>query len=185
MSTPIYNECSEKMDKTVNSLKKEMGKIRTGRANPAILDDLVIEYYGTPTPLKQLAQVSTPDARCLMISPYDKSCLATVEKAINASSLGLPPNNDGQVIRLNIPELTEERRKELIKDMKKKGEESKIAIRNIRRDGNDSIKKSEKAKEISEDDSKKQMEEIQKLTDKFIAKVDEVMKHKEEDILTI
>ena len=185
MSSQIYDECTEKMDKTVSSLKKEMGKIRTGRANPSILDDLVLEYYGSPTPLKQLAQVSTPDARSLMISPYDKSCLSAIEKAINASSLGLPPNNDGQVIRLNIPELTEDRRKELIKDMKKKGEESKIAIRNIRRDSNESIKKSEKAKEISEDDSKKQMDEIQKLTDKFIAKVDEVMKHKEEDILTI
>jgi ribosome recycling factor len=181
----IHDECSEKMEKVVASLKRDLGKIRTGRANPSILDGLTIEYYGCPTPLKQLAQVSTPDARSLMISPFDKTCLPTIEKAINASSLGLPPNNDGQVIRLNIPELTEDRRKDLIKDMRKKGEDSKIVIRNIRRDGNDVIKKSEKAKEMSEDSAKDEMAEIQTLTDSFIAKVDEVMKNKEEDILTI
>ena len=181
----IYDECNQNMKKAVESLKNDMSKIRTGRANPAILDGLVVEYYGSPTPLKQLAQVSTPDARSLMISPYDKSCLQSLEKAINVSDLGLPPNNDGQVIRLNIPELTEERRKDLIKDMKKRGEESKVSVRNIRRDGNDMIKKSEKAKELSEDLSKKEMTEIQTLTDKFIAQIDDVMKHKEEDILTI
>jgi len=181
----IYDECNQNMKKAVESLKNDMSKIRTGRANPAILDGLVVEYYGSPTPLKQLAQVSPPDARSLMISPYDKSCLQSLEKAINVSDLGLPPNNDGQVIRLNIPELTEERRKDLIKDMKKRGEESKVSVRNIRRDGNDMIKKSEKAKELSEDLSKKEMTEIQTLTDKFIAQIDDVMKHKEEDILTI
>ena len=181
----IFDECTDKMEKSVAALKKDLGKIRTGRANPTILDDLTIEYYGAPTPLKQLAQVSTPDARSLMISPFDKTCLPTIEKAINASSLGLPPNNDGQVIRLNIPELTEDRRKDLIKDMKKKGEESKIAIRNIRRDGNDAVKKSEKAKEMSEDSAKDELAEIQTLTNKFIAQVDDVIKHKEEDILTI
>ncbi len=181
----ICNECTGKMDKSVEALRKEMGKIRTGRANPSILDDLRVEYYGCPTPLKQLAQVSTPDARSLMVSPFDKTCLPLIEKAINASSLGLPPNNDGQVIRLNIPELTEDRRKDLIKDMKKKGEESKIAIRNIRRDGNEAVKKAEKAKELSEDSAKDELDEIQTLTNKYIALVDEVMKHKEEDILTI
>ena len=181
----VYGGCKDRMEKTIGSLKKEMGKIRTGRANPTILDDLTIEYYGSPTPLKQLAQVSTPDPRTLMISPYDKTCLQAIEKAINTSDLGLPPNNDGQVIRLNIPELTEERRKSLVKDVKKKGEEAKIAIRNIRRDGNEMVKKAEKGKEISEDDCKKEQERIQKLTDEYVVRVDDVLKHKEEDILTV
>jgi len=181
----FYDECQDRMDKTISSLKKEMGKIRTGRANPTILDDLSVEYYGSPTPLKQLAAVSTPDPRCLMIAPYDKTCLSAIEKAINTSGLGLPPNNDGQVIRLNIPELTQERRKDLVKDVKKRGEEAKVAIRNIRRDGNESVKKAEKDKELSEDVAKKETDRIQKLTDEFCGKVDDVLRHKEEDILTV
>ena len=181
----FYSECKDRMEKTISALKKEMSRIRTGRANPAILDDLSVEYYGSPTPLKQLAAISTPDPRCLMIAPYDKSCIGAIEKAINTSDLGLPPNNDGHVIRLNIPELTQERRKDLVKDVKKKGEEAKVAIRNIRRDGNESVKKAEKGKDISEDEAKKEQERIQKLTDEFCGKVDDVLKHKEEDILTV
>ena len=181
----VYGSSKQRMEKAIEAFKKDISKVRTGRANPSILDDLTIEYYGAQTPMKQLAKVSTPDPRTLMISPYDKSCLSAIEKAINASDLGLPPNSDGQVIRLNIPELTEERRKELVKDLKKRAEEAKIAIRNIRRDGNDLVKKAEKEKDISEDDCKKEQDRIQNLTDKYVEKVDEILKHKEEDILTV
>lgn len=181
----VFVSCKERMEKAIAALKNEMGRIRTGRANPAILDGLTVEYYGCPTPLKQIASISTPDPRCLLISPFDKTALSGIEKAINASGLGLPPNNDGQVIRLNIPELTEQRRKELVKDVKKKGEEAKVAIRNVRRDGNEMVKKAEKSHDVSEDEAKKQQEKVQKLTDEYIAKVDDVLKHKEQDILTI
>jgi len=181
----IVDSCKDRMEKAIDALKKEMGRVRTGRANPAILDALHVEYYGSPTPLKQVAQVSTPDPRTLMIAPFDKTCLSAIEKAINTSDLGLPPNNDGRVIRLNIPELTEQRRKELVKDIKKKGEEAKVAIRNIRRDGNDAVKKAEKSKELAEDVAKKEQDRIQKLTDQYVARVDEVLKHKEQDILTV
>ncbi len=179
------SQCKEKMQKTLDVLLNEYGTIRAGRANPHVLDRIKVDYYGTPTPIQQVGNVSVPEARMLVISPWEKNLLKVIEKAIQTSDLGINPVNDGNVIRLVFPELTEERRKELVKDVKKKGENAKVAIRNVRRDSVDAIKKMEKASEISEDDRKDGEEQIQKITDKAIAKVDEAIENKSKEILTV
>ena len=174
-----------KMKKTLESLDKEYASIRAGRANPHVLDKLVVDYYGSPTPIQQVGNISVPEARMIVIQPWEKSLLKAIEKAILTSDLGINPTNDGSVIRLVFPELTEERRKELAKDVKKKGEATKVAIRNIRRDANDAFKKMEKADEISEDDLKEAEEKIQKLTDKMVAEVDKAVENKTKEIMTV
>ncbi|MCW6038314.1 ribosome recycling factor [Spirulina subsalsa FACHB-351] len=173
------------MVKTIEATQRAFNTIRTGRANASLLDRITVEYYGAETPLKALANISTPEATTILIQPYDKGSMAAIEKAINMSDLGLTPNNDGQVIRLNIPPLTSERRQELVKQAGKLAEEGKVAIRNIRRDGIDSVRKQEKSHDLSEDESRDLQEEIQKLTDKYTAKVDDLLKVKEKDIMTI
>ena len=175
----------EKMKKTLANLESEYMTIRAGRANPHVLDRIMVDYYGTPTPINQVGNVSVPEARLIQIQPWDVSLLKAIEKAINQSDLGIHPNNDGQVIRLVFPELTEERRVALTKDVKKKSEEAKVAIRNIRRDAMDSFKKAEKAKEITEDDRASLEEEVQKLTEKFGAEIDKKSEAKCKDILSV
>lgn len=174
-----------KMQKTMDSLDGEMGTIRAGRANPNVLNRIMVDYYGTPTPIQQVANVSVPEPRMIQIQPWEKSMLKVIEKAIMVSDLGINPTNDGTAVRLIFPELTEERRKELVKDVKKKGEGAKVAIRNIRRDANDMIKKQLKASEISEDEQKGAEDDIQKLTDEFIAKVDNMVDEKSKEIMTV
>lgn len=175
----------EKMKKTMNNLGGELGAIRAGRANPHVLDRIVVDYYGTPTPIQQVANVSVPEARMIQIQPWEKNMLKVIEKAIQVSDLGINPTNDGSTIRLVFPELTEERRKELVKDVKKKAEGAKVAVRNIRREANDIIKKAAKNNEISEDEQDKIEEEIQKITDKYIADIDKVMEDKSKEVLTV
>ena len=174
-----------KMNKSLDALQNEYASIRAGRASPHVLDKLRVDYYGTPTPIQQVGNVSVPEARMIVIQPWEKSLLKAIEKAILTSDLGINPTNDGSVIRLVFPELTEERRKELAKDVKKKGEATKVAIRNIRRDANDTFKKMEKGDEISEDDRKEAEEKIQKLTDKMIAEVDKAVENKTKEIMTV
>ena len=174
----------EKMKKTLASLEAELATIRAGRANPHILDKLTVDYYGSPTPLQQVANITVPEARMIQIQPWESSLIKGIEKAILKSELGLNPNNDGKVIRLIFPELTEERRKDLVKDIKKKGEAAKVAVRNIRRDGNDAFKKLAKA-EISEDEIKELEENLQKITDLFIKEVDALTVDKSKDILSV
>ena len=173
------------MNKSLDALQNEYASIRAGRANPRVLDKIKVDYYGMPTPLQQVGNVSVPEARMIVIQPWEKSLLKAIEKAILTSDLGINPTNDGQVIRLIFPELTEERRKELSKDVKKKGEATKVAIRNIRRDANDTFKKMEKAGEISEDDQELAENKIQKLTDKMIEKVDKAVEVKTKEIMTV
>ena len=175
----------EKMGKTMNNLAEEFGGIRAGRANPHVLDKLRVDYYGTPTAIQQVANVSVPEPRMIQIQPWDAGLIKDIEKAILASDLGLTPANDGKVIRLVFPELTEERRKELVKDVKKKGEETKVAIRNIRRDANDAVKKEAKANEISEDDQKQLEDKIQKLTDGYVKKIDQAIDAKSTEVMTV
>ena len=175
----------EKMGKTMNNLAEEFGGIRAGRANPHVLDKLRVDYYGTPTASQQVANVSVPEPRLIQIQPWDAGLIKDIEKAILASDLGLTPANDGKVIRLVFPELTEERRKELVKDVKKKGEETKVAIRNIRRDANDAVKKEAKANEISEDDQKQLEDKIQKLTDGYVKKIDQAIDAKSTEVMTV
>jgi len=175
----------EKMNKSYDALQNEYSSIRAGRANPHVLDKLRVDYYGSPTPLQQVGNISVPEPRMLLIQPWDKSLIKPIEKAILTSDLGINPNNDGSAIRLIFPELTEERRKELAKDVKKKGENAKVAIRNIRRDANETIKKMEKAGEISEDDQELAEDKIQKLTDKMIAKIDKAVEAKTQEIMTV
>lgn len=175
----------EKMKKSVQSLESDLSTIRAGRANPHVLDRITVEAYGAEMPINQVGNISTPEARLIQISPYDISTLKNIEKAINASDLGINPSNDGKVIRLVFPELTEERRKSLTKDVKKKGEDSKVAIRNIRRDGIDAAKKMEKSSEINEDERKSLEDEMQKLTDKYIAEIDKAVELKNKDIMSI
>ena len=172
----------EKMDKTIDSLMNDYASIRAGRANPHVLDKIKVDYYGTPTPIQQVGNISVPEARMILIQPWEKSLLKAIEKAIQTSDLGINPNNDGSCIRLIFPELTEERRKALAKDVKKKGDEAKVAIRNIRRDANDMIKKQQKANEISEDEQKDAEDEIQKMTDEFVAKIDTMVEDKSKEI---
>ena len=173
-----------KMQKTLNSLDAELATIRAGRANPNVLNKLTVDYYGVPTPIQQAANISVPEARMIQIQPWDKSLIKEIEKAILTSDLGLNPSNDGSVIRLVFPELTEDRRKEIVKDVKKKGEAAKVAIRNIRRDGNDAFKKL-KGTDVSEDEIKDLESELQKLTDKYIANVDKAIDVKSKEVLTV
>lgn len=177
--------CQEKMDKTINVLQDDYATIRAGRANPHVLDKIKVDYYGTPTPIQQVGNISVPEARMIMIAPWEKSLLKEIEKAINMSDLGINPTNDGTTVRLMFPELTEDRRKELVKEVKKKGEAAKVAVRNIRRDTVDAIKKMEKASEISEDDLKDGENKVQKLTDKAIEEIDKTIENKSKEIMTV
>ncbi len=181
----MLQQYEEKMDKSLDSLVNEFSAIRAGRANPHVLDKIRVDYYGQPTPLQQVANISVPEPRTLLIQPWEASLIKEIEKAIMCSDLGITPNNDGKAIRLNFPELTEDRRKEMAKDVKKKGENAKIAIRNIRREANDAFKKQNKANEISEDELKDLEDQVQKLTDKFIDKVDQAVEDKSKEILTV
>ncbi len=185
MHLEIHDQTEAKMKKTVNVLQDELTTVRAGRANPGLLDKITIDYYGTPTPLSQIAGISAPEPRLLLVQPYDNNALQNIEKAIMKSDLGLNPNSDGRVIRLVIPQLTEERRIELVKLIKKFGEESKVAIRNERRNANEEMKKMKKNGEITEDDEKKAQDEIQKLTDKYIELVDKAIAKKEGEIMEI
>ena len=181
----IISREEARMDKTIESLKHEFANVRTGRAHTSLLDSVMVDYYGAPTPVNQVANVSAPDPRMILIAPWDKTMIGAIEKAILTSDLGLNPNNDGDSIRLAIPQLTEERRKELVKVVSKKAEDAKVAIRNIRRDANDAIKKEEKAKTITEDVSKDGQEQVQKLTDKKIKLIDELRDIKEKDVMSV
>jgi ribosome recycling factor len=181
----IKQQVSEKMQKTLDSLLHQFSKIRTGRASASILDDVKINYYGQPTPVKQLCNISIPEARLIVVQPWDKTTLADIEKAILAANLGITPENDGNVIRMPFQPLTEEKRKDIVKSLKKMTEDARVAIRNIRRDSNEDVKKSKKDSEISEDDEKKLLKEIQDVTDEWIKKVDEAEKVKEKEILEI
>ena len=174
-----------KMGKTLNALESELTTIRAGRANPHILDKLTVDYYGAPTPLQQVANITVPEARMIQIQPWESSLIKGIEKAILTSDLGLNPNNDGKVIRLVFPELTEERRKDLVKDVKKKGEAAKVAVRNIRRDANDAYKKLKKEEDVSEDEIKELEDKVQKLTDKYIKDVDAAVEAKGKEIMTV
>lgn len=178
-------EAESLMQKAVEATQRSFNTIRTGRANASILDRVMVEYYGTPTPLKSLANINTPDASTISIQPYDPSSLVLIEKAISMSDLGLNPNNDGTLVRLNIPPLTSERRKELVKVAAKFAEEGKVAVRNIRRDAIDSIRKQEKNSDISEDESRDLQDNVQKSTDKFVKKIDEILAEKEQDIMKV
>lgn len=173
-----------KMQKTLANLESELVTIRAGRANPNVLNKIMVDYYGTPTPIQQVANVSVPEPRMIQIQPWEKSMLKVIEKAINMSELGINPTNDGSVVRLVFPELTEERRKELVKDVKKKGEQAKVAVRNIRRDGNDAFKKL-KGSDVSEDEIKDLEEQLQKLTDKFVADVEKAVENKSKEVMTV
>ena len=185
MMKDILKDASERMDKSVENLRQELSKIRTGKATTALLDGIKVEYYGTMTPLSQMANVSVLDPHTLSIQPWDKSALNSVEKAIMTADLGLNPANDGNVIRVPIPPLNEERRKELVKLIKRFGEEAKIALRNIRRDANDSLKKAEKEDHVSEDDRIKSEKDVQEMTDKHVERIDEMIGHKEEEIMEV
>lgn len=178
-------EVQDHMQKTVESTQRAFNTIRTGRANASLLDRIVVEYYGMETPLKSLATISTPDATTIAIQPFDRTSMGAIEKAISLSDVGLTPSNDGQIIRLNIPPLTSDRRKELVKLAAKLAEEGKVAVRNIRRDAIDAIRKQEKSHEISEDESRDLQDQVQKSTDKFIAKIEDLLTTKEKDIMTV
>lgn len=180
-----YSNIEEKMKKTIEALQTNYSEIRAGRANPAILNKVKIDYYGVPTPISQVAGISVPEARLIVIQPWDVSVLKEIEKAILASDIGLNPNNDGKVIRLNFPELNEERRKEIVKDVKKLAEESKVAIRNVRRDGIDEYKALQKDNAISEDELRTAEDDIQKLTDKYVAEIDKTAEAKEKEVMAI
>lgn len=185
MANQIISSAKEKMTKAVAAYSRELATVRAGRANPAILDKVVVDYYGAPTPINQMANVSVPEARLLMITPYDKSILSEIEKAIQKADLGLNPSNDGTIIRIAFPALTEERRKDLVKVVKKYAEDAKIAVRNIRRDGNDDLKKLEKNGDITEDELRGYSDDIQKQTDAHIEKIDSITKEKEKEILEV
>ena len=174
----------EKMTKTMGNLDGELGAIRAGRANPNVLNKIMVDYYGTPTPIQQVANVSVPEPRMIQIQPWEKSMVKVIEKAIMTSDLGINPTNDGTCIRLVVPELTEERRKELVKDVKKKGEAAKVAIRNIRRDGNDAFNKL-KGSDVSEDEIKDMEDDLQKLTDKYVKEVDKAVEAKSKEVMTV
>lgn len=185
MIKDIMNDSEERMQKTAEFLSKDLAGLRAGRANPAMVEKIVVDYYGALTPINQLANISVPEARLLVIQPWDKTTIASIEKAIMKSDLGINPSNDGNVIRLAIPQLTEERRKELVKVVRKKGEEAKVAVRNIRREANELLKSSEKEKLISEDENKKAIDEIQKTTDKHIKGIDLILQAKEKEIMEV
>ena len=181
----ILEEAEKKMQKTVESISGQLARLRTGKASPALLEGIKVDYYGTPTPINQIASISTPEPRLIVIHPWDKSAVAAIEKAIQSSDLGLNPNSDGTVIRIPIPPLTEERRKELLKVAKNIAEEGKVAIRNIRRETIEKIKKMQKDGEIPEDDSYRLQDKVQDLTEKYTKKIDEILKNKEEEIMTV
>lgn len=185
MPNEIMNQAQERMDNAIGAYSRELASIRAGRANASLLDRIMVEYYGAPTPLNQMAGISVPEARLIAIQPYDKTTLSEIEKAIMKSDIGITPSNDGTIIRLAIPALTEERRKEIVKTVKKEAEESKVVIRNVRRDANEDFKKLEKDSAITEDDLRRSGEEIQKLTDSYIKKIDDIAKVKEDEILEI
>ncbi len=185
MEQELKRKTAERMSRTIEVLKKEFASVRTGRASLALLDGIIVNYYDTQTPLQQLASLSIPESRQIAVQPWDQKIIPDIEKAIMKSDLGLTPMNDGKIIRINIPPLTEERRKQLVKAVKKKAEEAKISIRNIRRDANEELKKLEKEKHLSEDEVKKLQEETQKITDSYIAKADEVLGHKEKEIMEV
>lgn len=185
MIEDIKSELETGMSKSVTSMQGQLTKVRTGRASASVLDGVMVDYYGSPTPIKGVGQISTPEARLLQIQPFDKSLISEIEKSIINANLGLNPSNDGNFIRIQFPALTEDKRKDLVKQVKKMGEDAKIAIRNLRRDKNDDVKKAEKAKEISEDDVKKYLDEIQKVTDTFIKNVDDIIVVKEKELLTV
>ncbi len=185
MSKEVIKLSEEKMNKAIEALKRELMTLRAGRANPAILDKIQVEYYGALTPLNQLASITVPEARLLVIQPFDKTAINDIDRAIQKSDLGLSPSNDGTVIRITIPPLTEERRRDLVKLVKKYAEDAKVAIRNIRRDANDDLKKLQKDGELTEDELRRSTDEVQKLTDKEIVKVDEVASAKEKEIMEV
>ncbi|MEG8990893.1 ribosome recycling factor [Ignavibacteria bacterium 4148-Me] len=185
MNNQVIKDAKQKMDKTIEAFRNEIAKIRTGKATTALLDGIKVDYYGTMTPLNQVGNVSVLDVHTLSITPWDKSMVSVIEKAILASELGLNPVSDGTNIKIPIPPLTEERRKELVKLVKKFGEDAKIALRNVRRDANDRLKKMEKNKELTEDELKEAEKEVQKVTDEHIAKIDELIKHKEKEIMEV
>lgn len=185
MSKEVLSKSKEKMEKAEQALTRQLGTIRAGRANASLLDRLSVDYYGAATPVNQMASISVPEARMLLITPYDKTILGEIEKAILKSDLGLTPNNDGSVLRLSIPQLTEERRKELVKEVKKEAEEAKVAVRNIRREANEELKKLEKNGDITEEDLRSYGEDVQKLTDESIKNIDSITKDKEAEILEV
>lgn len=180
-----YTNIEERMKKTINVYEENLSEIRAGRANPAILNKITVNYYGTATPINQMAGISVPEARLIVIQPWDMSVLKEIERAILASDIGITPNNDGKVIRLNFPELNEERRKDLVKDIRKMSEETKVAVRSIRRDGIDEFKKMQKDSEITEDELKQAEDQIQKLTDKYIEQIEKITENKEKEIMTV
>jgi ribosome recycling factor len=185
MLTDILKNAEDSMNKSMENLQRELAGIRTGKANPALLDSIKVEYYGQMVPLKQVASIAAPDVRLLTVQPWDKTIVGNIEKAILASELGLNPQNDGTLIRLPIPQLTEERRKDLVKIVKRFGEETKVSVRNIRRDANDAIKNLEKEREISEDNMHTNQDKIQKLTDKYITKIDEAIDTKDKEVMEL
>jgi len=185
MANPAVKVYEEKMKKTISNLEEEYNTIRVGRANPHILDKIMVDYYGTPTPLNQVGNVAVPEARVMTVQPWDASMLKAIDKAIQASDIGIHPTNDGKIIRLVFPELTEERRKETSKDVKKKGEEAKVAIRNIRRDGMDEFKKQKKNNTLTEDDVKNLEKDMQDLTDKYIKEVDKRVENKTKEVMSV
>lgn len=185
MLKDVHQQTEERMKKSIDMLRKDLASLRAGRASTALLDRVMVDYYGTPTPIVQMANVSVPEPRMLVIQPWDKTAMGSIEKAILKSDLGLTPNNDGQIIRLNIPQLTTERRNELVKVAHKKTEEIKVAVRNERRDAVETVKKLQKDGHITEDELKKAQEDIQKLTDKYIAEVDKVLAVKEKEIMEV
>lgn len=185
MVNEVMKDAEDRMQKAVAALGRDLKTLRAGRATPSLLDKVMVDYYGAPTPLNQLANISAPEARLLVVQPWDKNAVKDVEKALLKSDLGLTPNNDGSIIRLSIPELTQERRRELVKIVKKKAEESRVAVRNIRREANDGIKGLEKEKEISEDEARRAQDEVQKLTDRYVKEVDGVLESKEQEIMEV
>ncbi|MFV8827180.1 ribosome recycling factor [Alkalihalobacterium sp. APHAB7] len=185
MSKELMQDAQGRMKKALDALNRELATLRAGRANPSLLEKVTVEYYGAPTPLNQLATISVPEARMLVIQPFDKTVIGEIEKAILKSDLGLTPSNDGTIIRLTIPALTEERRKDLVKLVKKYAEEGKVAVRNIRRDINDDLKKLQKDGELTEDDLRRSTEDVQKLTDKHIADIDQIATNKEKEIMEV
>lgn len=185
MMQEVISEANDRMNKAIEVLKKDYATLRAGRATPALLDKVVVDYYGVPTPINQMAKIAVPEPRMLTIQPWDKSAMADIERAIQKSDLGLTPNNDGSVIRLNIPQLTQERRSELVKVVKKKAEDCRVAVRNVRRDANDHLKMLKKEGEISEDEERRAEDEIQKMTDKHIKDIDHIMEVKEAEIMEV
>ncbi len=185
MIKDIEKSAQDKMEKTINVMKQELQSLKAGRANPNMLDRIVVEYYGTDTPINQLANISAPEPRIVSIQPWDAKSIPSIEKAIQKSDLGINPSNDGKIIRLIVPQLTEERRKNLVKTVKKLGEETKVAVRNIRRDANENLKKMKKDNQISEDELKKSEEDTQKITDKFVKEIDKIVELKEKEVMEV